>query len=186
MFGKVYYKLQQGIITNCDSSLYYKLRQVRYYKLQIGTSITNCNRHYKLRQVFANCDRYYKLRQPLLQIATGITNCDVITNCDSTRNKGTLNLLEMLTKKMDQHKYFNCTLQTESGTTTAICFSLLKRTLVKNFETQKSPVKISKYTFRTDDVVIQPCTVITPIQQTFEHGDTWIHICTTKHCQLLN
>ena len=27
MFGKAYYKLQQGVITNCDSSLYYKLRQ---------------------------------------------------------------------------------------------------------------------------------------------------------------
>ena len=50
----------------------YKLRQVRYYKL---------------RRIFiTNCDRYYNLRQPLLQlqIATCITNCDVITNCDST------------------------------------------------------------------------------------------------------
>ena len=49
-------------ITNCDKANYYKLRQVRFYKLrqvllQIATGITNC-------------DRYYKLRQPLLQIAT--------------------------------------------------------------------------------------------------------------------
>ena len=54
IFGKVYYRLRQGVITKCD------------------------------RYVITNCDRYYKLRQPLLQIATGITNCDVITNCDST------------------------------------------------------------------------------------------------------
>ena len=40
LFGKVYYKLRQGIITNCESSLYYILRQV----LQIATTvITNCD-----------------------------------------------------------------------------------------------------------------------------------------------
>ena len=69
LFGKAYCKLRQGVITNCDSSLYYKLRQGL---LQIATSF------------ITNCDRYYKFRRPLLQIATGITNCDVITNCDST------------------------------------------------------------------------------------------------------
>ena len=76
LFGKFYYKLRQGVITNCGSSLYYKLRQ--------GV-ITNCDRYvitnsdkfyYKLRQVLqiattviTNCDRYYNLRQ-VLQIAT--------------------------------------------------------------------------------------------------------------------
>ena len=78
LFGKAYYKLRQGVITNCGSSLYYKLRQ---------GIITNCDR-YTLLQIatsfITNCNRYYKLRQPLFQIATGITNCDVITNCDST------------------------------------------------------------------------------------------------------
>ena len=77
MDEKVYYKLRQGVITDCDSSLYYKLRQ-RF--------IRNCDRY-----VITNCDKfYYKLRQ-ILQIATtvikiaiGSTNCDVITNCDST------------------------------------------------------------------------------------------------------
>ena len=81
LFGKVYYRLRQGVITNCDSSLYYKLRQgllqiATGTLLQIATSF------------ITNCDRYYKLRRPLLQIATGITNRDVITNCDSTcKNK---------------------------------------------------------------------------------------------------
>ena len=54
LFAKVYYKLRQGVITNCNSSLYYKLRQVL---LQIATGTTNYD------------DRYYKLRQ-VLQIAT--------------------------------------------------------------------------------------------------------------------
>ena len=76
LFGKVYYKLLQGVITNGDSSLYYKLRQ--------GV-ITNCNKFYyncdkRLLQIatsfITNCDRYYKLQQVLLQIATGITNCN--------------------------------------------------------------------------------------------------------------
>ena len=62
LLGKVYYKLQQGVITNSD----------RYER-------ANCDRY------ITNCDRYYKMRRTLLQIATGITNCDVITNCDSTK-----------------------------------------------------------------------------------------------------
>ena len=49
---------------------YCKLRQLTL--LEIAT-----RGYYKLRQV-----RYYKLPQVLLQIATGITNCDVITNCN--------------------------------------------------------------------------------------------------------
>ena len=69
LFGKVYYKLRQGIITNCDSSLYYKLRQgllqiATGTLLQIATSF------------ITNCGRYYKLRRLLLQTATGITSCD--------------------------------------------------------------------------------------------------------------
>ena len=63
LFGKVYYKLRQGVITNCD----------RYVK--IATSF------------ITNCDRYYKLRQPLLQIATGITNCDSTYPDSSTGNE---------------------------------------------------------------------------------------------------
>ena len=53
----------EKFITDCDKEL-----------LQIATAhfITNCDKgYYKLRQI-----RYYKLRQVLLQIATGITNCD--------------------------------------------------------------------------------------------------------------
>ena len=49
-----------GIITNCDSFVYYKVR---------WTVITNCDRYYKIRCIF------YKLRQ-VLQSAMIITNCD--------------------------------------------------------------------------------------------------------------
>ena len=58
-----------GIITNCDSLVYYKAR---------WTVITNCDSFF-----IKKCDTvYYKLRQvlqsamDLLQIATGITKCD--------------------------------------------------------------------------------------------------------------
>ena len=58
-----------GIISNCDSLVYYKVR---------WTVITNCDSFF-----ITKCDTvYYKLRQvlqsamDLLQIATGITKCD--------------------------------------------------------------------------------------------------------------
>ena len=51
----IYYKVRQGGITKYDS----------YF-------ITKCDQ------------RYYKVRQVLLQSATGITKCDVITKCDGT------------------------------------------------------------------------------------------------------
>ena len=58
-----------GIITNCDSLAYYKVR---------STVVTNCDSFF-----ITKCDTvYYKLRQvlqsamDLLQIATGITKCD--------------------------------------------------------------------------------------------------------------
>ena len=58
-----------GIITNCDSLVYYKVR---------WTIVTNCDTFF-----ITKCDTvYYKLRQvlqsamDLLQIATGITKCD--------------------------------------------------------------------------------------------------------------
>ena len=58
-----------GIIANCDSLVYYKVR---------WTVITNCDTFF-----ITKCDTvYYKLRQvlqsamDLLQIATGITKCD--------------------------------------------------------------------------------------------------------------
>ena len=58
-----------GIITNCDSLVYYKVR---------WTVITNCDSFF-----ITKCDTvYYKLRQvlqsamDLLQIVTGITKCD--------------------------------------------------------------------------------------------------------------
>ena len=58
-----------GIITNCDSLVYYEVR---------WTVITNCDSFF-----ITKCDTvYYKLRQvlqsamDLLQIATGITKCD--------------------------------------------------------------------------------------------------------------
>ena len=59
----------EKFITNCDKGL---LQIATGTLLQIATNF------------ITNCDRYYKLRQPLLQIATGITNCGVITDCDST------------------------------------------------------------------------------------------------------
>ena len=55
----------EEFITNCDSSLYYKLRQ--------GVT-TNCDRY-----VITNCDKFYYKSRQVLQIAT-----TVITNCDST------------------------------------------------------------------------------------------------------
>ena len=57
-----------GISTNCDSLVYYKVR---------WTVITNCDSIFitKCDGFIANCDRYYKVRW-LLQIATGITKCD--------------------------------------------------------------------------------------------------------------
>ena len=87
----VYYKVRWTLITNCDSffitkcdTVYYKLRQV----LQSAMIITNCDStsllqsamdsYYKLRQLF-----YYKVRHGLLHIATGITKCNgFITNCN--------------------------------------------------------------------------------------------------------
>ena len=60
---------RDGIITNCDSLVYYKVR---------WRVITNCDSFF-----ITKCDTvYYKLRQVLqspmnlLQIATGITKCD--------------------------------------------------------------------------------------------------------------
>ena len=51
-----------GIITNCDSLVYYKVR---------WTVITNCDSFF-----ITKCDKvYYKLRQ-VLQSAMIITNCD--------------------------------------------------------------------------------------------------------------
>ena len=65
-----------GIITNCDSLVYYKVR---------WSVITNCDSffitkcdtvYYKLRQVLYKVRSiYYKLRQ-VLQSAMIITNCD--------------------------------------------------------------------------------------------------------------
>ena len=57
-----------GIITNCDSLVYYKVR---------WTVVTNCDTFF-----ITKCDTVEKLRQVLqsatdiLQIATGITKCD--------------------------------------------------------------------------------------------------------------
>ena len=84
-----------GIITNCDSLAYYKVRwtvitNCDSFLLQSATRfITNCDSYYKVRWI------YYKLRQvlqstmiipklrqvlqsamDLLQIATGIAKCD--------------------------------------------------------------------------------------------------------------
>ena len=65
-----------GIIANCDSLVYYK---VRWTVATNGDSffITKCDTvYYKLRQVLQSA-------MNLLQIATGVTKCDeFITNCD--------------------------------------------------------------------------------------------------------
>ena len=57
----------------------------------LTSSLTNIRvcwmNNYFLRDSYfiAKCDkRYYKVRQVLLQSATGITKCDVITKCDGT------------------------------------------------------------------------------------------------------
>ena len=49
------------IITNCDSLVYFKVRQLFHYKvghglLQIPTGITKCD------EFITNCARYYKVR----------------------------------------------------------------------------------------------------------------------------
>ena len=57
---KNYYKVKSqlltkcdGIITNCDKLVYYK---VRHSLLQIATGITKCD------EFITNCDKYYKVR----------------------------------------------------------------------------------------------------------------------------
>ena len=87
LFGKVYYKLRQLTLLQIATRGYYKMRQVRYYKLrqvllQIAKGITNCdNRYYKLRH-------YYKLRQYKLSYLedrikeTEMTNL-LLSNCSS-------------------------------------------------------------------------------------------------------
>ena len=78
LFGKVYYlqlatmghyKLRQLILLQLVATSSYILQIATGMLLQFATSF------------LANCDRYYKLRRPLLQIATGVTNYGVITNC---------------------------------------------------------------------------------------------------------
>ena len=74
-----------GIITNCDSLVYYKVR---------WTVITTCDTFF-----ITKCDTvYYKLRQvlqsamDLLQIATGITKCDdynIVIWCQTSDNSYT-------------------------------------------------------------------------------------------------
>lgn len=62
-------------------------------------------------------------------------------------------------------KYFNMILQTLTGTTNAVCFSPEKRATLEEFQTEKSPVKISQYRTTNKygkDVVIGKTTLITP------------------------
>ena len=59
-------------ITKCDKVV---LQSATAILLQSATS------------VITKCDRYYKVRQVLLQSATGITKCDVITKCDGTHGQ---------------------------------------------------------------------------------------------------
>ena len=56
----------EKFVTNCDKG-YYKLRQLRYYKLRHGllqtvTGITNCD------------DRYYKLRQYIASLSANFVS----------------------------------------------------------------------------------------------------------------
>ena len=70
LFRKIYYKLRQFTLLQIATKYYYKLQQVRYYKL---------------RQVLINCDdRYYTLRQvlqiaPLLQLICDSTVATVVS-----------------------------------------------------------------------------------------------------------
>ena len=71
------------VITKCDSSVYYKVRQGCVTKCD-SYFITKCDwGYYKVRQVLQSvievitkCDRYYKVWLRLSQSATGITKCD--------------------------------------------------------------------------------------------------------------
>ena len=59
-----------GIITNCDSLVYYKVR---------WTVITNCDTFF-----ITNCDRYYKVRWIYYKLRQVLQSAMIITNCDST------------------------------------------------------------------------------------------------------
>ena len=67
---------------NMEKMFLWKSLSVYYNLIAIGTLLQVAT------SFVTNCDRLcYKLRRPLLQIATGITTCDVITDYNSTRCK---------------------------------------------------------------------------------------------------
>ena len=70
-------------------------------------------------------------------------------------------------KSMNNKKYFNVTLKTESAETRAVCFSPEKHKLIEGFVESKSPVKIEKFSrnlFRgTEDIIIRKNTMVTPV-----------------------
>ena len=77
-------------ITNCDKG-YYKLRQVRYYKLRQGLlQIATCTLLQIATRIITNCDRYYKLRSRALL---------TVTNDSKHLHKGKRDLFTTTTKK---------------------------------------------------------------------------------------
>ena len=67
-----------GIITNCDSLVYYKVR---------WTVITNCETFLlqSATRFITNCDSYYKVRWIYYKSRQVLQSAKIITNCDSTR-----------------------------------------------------------------------------------------------------
>ena len=74
-------------------------------------------------------------------------------------------------------KYFNMTLQMSDSSVNAVCFSPEKRSVLQKFQTEKSPVKITKFRtsskYEKEDVVIDKGTKVTPVNESigFEHID---------------
>ena len=60
-------------------------------------------------------------------------------------------------------EYFNCTIQTADEARQAVCFTPTKRKILHEFETAKSPVKLSRYNNSRGNVVIGPNSTVTPI-----------------------
>lgn len=74
-------------------------------------------------------------------------------------------------------KYFDCTLQTATSVTRAVCFSPEKRQAFEKHEKAKSPVKLARFRSSTkygkEDLIIDRATMVTPIspEDAFEYKE---------------
>ena len=75
--------------------------------------------------------------------------------------------LSPVKKSINNKKYFNVTLKTESTDTRAVCFSPEKHQLFEGFVESKSPVKLQNFSrnlFRgNEDIIIRKNTMVTPV-----------------------